>query len=157
MGTTNLSFNIIGETDQPVLDLMKPAMFDSLSYLKKVISDRPHLRNHRCPPLLPHVRPSILRSPPIRVFSLDLSICKCVDHFLKQPYPRRRWLLRPANCVYMSTLNSIFLILPRCSVSASTGWGYRGRRTAAVSGDNGDGGPGTTGNIEWCGQIAEAW
>jgi hypothetical protein len=52
----------------------------------------------------------------------------------------------------------MFLILPRRFVSASTGWGCRGRRTAAVGGDDGDGGPGTTGNIiEWCGQIAEEW
>jgi hypothetical protein len=54
----------------------------------------------------------------------------------------------------------MFLILPRRSVSASTGdWGCRGRRTAAVGGDDGDGGPGTTvGNIvEWYGQIAEEW
>ncbi len=53
----------------------------------------------------------------------------------------------------------MFLILPRRSVSASTGdWGCRGRRTAAVGGDDGDGGPGTVGNIvEWCGQIAEEW
>jgi len=43
----------------------------------------------------------------------------------------------------------MFLILPRHSVSASTGWwGCRGRRTAAVGGNDGDGGPGTTGNIE---------
>ena len=47
----------------------------------------------------------------------------------------------------------MFLILPRHSVSASTGWGCRGRRTAAVGGDVGDGGPGTTGNIEWCGKL----
>jgi len=51
----------------------------------------------------------------------------------------------------------MFLILPRRSVSASTGWGCRGQSTAAAGGDNGDGGPGTTGNIEWCGQIAEEW
>jgi hypothetical protein len=55
----------------------------------------------------------------------------------------------------MSTLNSMFLILPRSSVSASTGWGCRGRRTAAAGEDNGN--AGTTGNIEWCGQIAEEW
>ena len=42
----------------------------------------------------------------------------------------------------------MFLILPRRSVSASTGWGCRGRRTAAVGGDDGDSGPRTTGNIE---------
>jgi len=51
----------------------------------------------------------------------------------------------------------MFMILPQRSVSAYTGWGCRGRRTAAVGGDDGDGGPGTTGNIEWCGQIAEEW
>jgi len=49
----------------------------------------------------------------------------------------------------------MFLILPRRSISASTGWGYHGRHTAAVGGDDGNDGPGTTGNIEWCGQIAE--
>ena len=42
----------------------------------------------------------------------------------------------------------MFLILPRRFVSASTGWGCRVWRTAAVGRDNGDGGPGTTGNIE---------
>jgi len=42
----------------------------------------------------------------------------------------------------------MFLILPQHSVSASTGWGCRVRRTAAVGGDDGDGGPGATGNIE---------
>jgi len=57
----------------------------------------------------------------------------------------------------MSTLYSRFLILPQRSVSASTGWGCRGRRTAAAGGDDGDGGPGTTGNIEWCGKIAKEW
>jgi len=45
------------------------------------------------------------------------------------------------------------LILPWHSVSASTGWGCQGRRTAAVGGDNGNGGPGTTGNIEQCGKM----
>jgi hypothetical protein len=53
---------------------------------------------------------------------------------------RRCWLLRTASCVYMSTLNSLFLILSRRSVSASTGWGCRGWHTAAVGGDNDDGG-----------------
>jgi hypothetical protein len=33
----------------------------------------------------------------------------------------------------MSTLNSMFLILPRRSVSASTGWGCRGRRIHRLS------------------------
>jgi hypothetical protein len=61
---------------------------------------------------------------------------------------RRCWLLITASCVYISTLNSMFLILPQRSVSASTGWRCRGRRTAAVGGDNGNGGPGTTGKIE---------
>jgi len=42
----------------------------------------------------------------------------------------------------------MFLILPQRFVSASTGWGCHGQRMAAVSGDDGDGGPDTTGNIE---------
>ena len=44
----------------------------------------------------------------------------------------------------------MFLIFPWCSVSESTGWGFRGRRMAAAGRD---GGPGTTGNIEWCGKL----
>ncbi len=61
---------------------------------------------------------------------------------------RRRWLLITASCVYISTLNSMFLIPPRHSVLASTGGGCHGQRTPAVDGEDGDGGPGTTGNIE---------
>jgi hypothetical protein len=68
----------------------------------------------------------------------------------------RRCLLITASCVYMSTLNSVFLILPRRSVSASTGWGCRRWHTAAVSGDDGNGGPGTTGNIERCGKLQKS-
>jgi hypothetical protein len=45
---------------------------------------------------------------------------------------QRRWLLITASCVYMSTLNSMFLILPRRSVSASTDWGCRGWRMATT-------------------------
>ncbi len=64
-----------------------------------------------------------------------------MDHFLKQLYQNH-------GDIGISTLNSMFPILPRRSVSASTGWGCRGRRTAAVGEDDGDGGPGTTGKIE---------
>ena len=55
----------------------------------------------------------------------------------------------------MSTLKSMNLILPRHSVLASTGWGccdISGRRTVAGR-DDGNGGPGTTGNIERCGNC----
>jgi len=99
------------------------------------------------------------------IFASHLQAMHSADQHLRMCGPffkaiisksQRRWLLITASCVYTSTLSYIHLILPRHSVSASTGWGCRGRRTAAVGRDGGDGGPGTTCNIERCGKLQKS-
>jgi hypothetical protein len=75
------------------------------------------------------------------IFASQIQVMHLADRHLRMCGPffkttvsksRRRWLLRTASCVYMSTLNSMFLILPRRSLSASTGWGCRGWRMATT-------------------------
>ena len=89
--------------------------------------------------------------------SVDRHLRMC-ESFFKATVSKSqsRWLLITASCVYMSTLNSMNLILPQHSVSASTGWGCRGQRTVAAGGDDGDGGPGTTNNIERYGKLQKS-
>ncbi len=107
------------------------------------------------PPLIPGLpMKRIIFDPAIQAVASTIRRLQMTEEFLPTATlskSRRCWLLITTSCVYTSTLFSTNLILPRHSVSASTlCWEYvdnLGRQMMADGGVDGNGGPGTSGNI----------